>query len=171
MIWFTADSHFDHANIIKYCFRPFEDVKHMDEILIGNWNSVVKPMDTVYVLGDFAMGDPRPYLHRLRGNIYLIPGDHDQWNKWPEDQVLTKIYQRIYHDQRIVLCHYPMLMWPQSHYGSWLLHGHNHAGNLPFYPGKIMNVGADLNDFCPVSWPKVVEHMESLSPNWNLVSR
>jgi len=142
----------------------------MNEVLIGNWNTVVKPMDTVYVIGDFAMGDPRPYLKRLYGDIYLIPGDHDV-NKWPKDQVLSMICPRSYRDQLIVLCHYPMLSWPRSHYGSWLLHGHHHVGTLPFFPGKTMNVGVDKNQYCPVSWPEVVEYMKLQPPNWNLVRR
>ena len=47
MIYFSADQHFSHANIIKYCKRPFNNAQHMNETLIKNWNSVVKPMDTV----------------------------------------------------------------------------------------------------------------------------
>jgi len=169
MIYFAADLHFGHVNILKYCKRPFKDVLHMNEILIKNWNERVKPGDTVYVPGDFAMGDPSPYLDRLYGNIYLVPGDHDRTNKWPKDYVLPGIYQRVYRDQLLVLCHYPMLAWPRSHYGSWHIHGHNHSGNLPYCPGKIMNVGVDLNNFYPVSWPEVVTYMSSRPPNWNSV--
>ena len=139
MIYFTADLHFGHGKIIKYCKRPFKCADEMNEILINQWNHVVKPTDTVYVLGDFAMGDPRPYLERLYGDIYLIPGDHDKVRKWPKDQVLSKIH--FYRAQHVVLCHYPILAWPRSHYGSWHLHGHCHEGSLPFCPGKIMNVG------------------------------
>lgn len=171
MIHFTADLHFGHANIIKYCQRPFECVDEMNEALIRNWNSVVKPMDTVYVPGDFAMGDPRPYLERLYGDIYLIPGDHDEVSRWSEDYVLSGIFARWISGQLVVLCHYPMISWSRSHYGSWHIHGHCHEGTLPFYPGKTMNVGVDLRNFYPVSWPEVVEYMEGQPDNWNLVRR
>jgi calcineurin-like phosphoesterase family protein len=169
MIYFTADLHFGHSNIIKYCKRPFECVGEMNEILIKNWNSVVKPTDTVYVPGDFAMGDPKPYLEWLSGEIYLIPGDHDKVDKWPRNYVLPKICSLYYPPQHVILCHYPILAWPRSHYGSWHLHGHCHEGTLPYVPGKIMNVGVDLNNFYPVSWPEVVEYMKGQPENWNSV--
>lgn len=171
MIYFTADLHLGHVNILKYCSRPFSCAEHMDETLINNWNSVVKPMDTVYVLGDFAMRDPRSYLERLYGDFYLIPGNHDRASKWPgpATTVLPKIHTLYYTAQHVVLCHYPMLAWPRSHYGSWHLHGHCHQGTLPFCPGKVMNVGVDHRNFYPVSWPEVVEYMSHQPPNWNLV--
>ena len=171
MIYFTADLHFNHANIIKFCKRPFHNAQHMNETLINNWNSVVKPIDTVYVLGDFAMGDPGPYLDRLYGSIFLVPGDHDKTNKWLEIYVLPKIHSCLCHSQRVVLCHYPILAWPRSHYDSWHLHGHCHEGSLPFCPGKIMNVGVDHECFYPVSWAEVVQFMEGQPSNWNLVRR
>ena len=52
MIYFTADTHFDHANIIRFCNRPFATVGEMNEALIANWNRKVHGNDTVYILGD-----------------------------------------------------------------------------------------------------------------------
>ena len=50
--FFIADTHFGHANIIKFAKRPFDDVYEMDEALVANWNETVRPADTVFVLGD-----------------------------------------------------------------------------------------------------------------------
>ena len=52
MIYFIADTHFNHANIIKYCNRPFKNTDEMNKYIIRKWNSVVKERDTVYHLGD-----------------------------------------------------------------------------------------------------------------------
>ncbi len=40
-VFFTSDTHFNHANIIRFCNRPFKDVSHMNEAIISNWNRVV----------------------------------------------------------------------------------------------------------------------------------
>ena len=52
MLYFTADLHLGHANIIRHCGRPFASVEDMDRCLIDNWNRRVRPEDTVYILGD-----------------------------------------------------------------------------------------------------------------------
>ena len=54
MVHFTADLHFGHENIIKFCSRPFDSVEAMNKALINNWNQAVGYDDDVYVLGDFT---------------------------------------------------------------------------------------------------------------------
>lgn len=94
MQWFTADPHFGHKNIIKYCQRPFRSVREMDEAIIERWNSVVSAEDTVWILGDYAMASPEPYLqylHRMHGEKILVSGNHDK---------CSPVYRRGYARQR-----------------------------------------------------------------------
>jgi calcineurin-like phosphoesterase family protein len=80
MDFFTADTHFGHANIIRYCHRPFASVEEMNAALVARWNGQVGPRDTVYHLGDFALGPKAlwPYFRRqLHGKIVFVLGNHD----------------------------------------------------------------------------------------------
>jgi len=80
-LWFTADLHLGHANIIRYCRRPFRDVADMDEAIVLGWNGVVGADDDVWVLGDFAMGTldrSLPIGRRLNGTKHLVVGNHDR---------------------------------------------------------------------------------------------
>jgi calcineurin-like phosphoesterase family protein len=84
MIFFTADLHFGHANIIKHCNRPFATAEEMDAVLTQKWNATVGQKDEVYILGDFTMRpamESHRYLAPLNGRKYLIRGNHDRFLK------------------------------------------------------------------------------------------
>lgn len=79
--WFTSDLHFGHKNIVKYENRPFNDVDEMNRALVDRWNRTVGPGDTVWIIGDFAMGkivDNLPIAKDLNGEKLLVPGNHDR---------------------------------------------------------------------------------------------
>jgi len=168
-VFLTADTHFFHRNIIKFCTRPFNDVKHMNDTIVANWNKVVKPNDTVYHLGDFALTNDtnslRSLILSLNGNIKLIPGDHDK-SAMDVDcdgkiTICDKIVEIKYKKNTIVLCHYPITYWAKSHYNSWHAHGHTHGGYS--HHGKSTDVGVDAaNNFTPISLKRFEEIM-----NWS----
>lgn len=82
-IFVTADHHFGHENIIRFCERPFKSVEEMDRTLIDNWNEVIKPGNTVYHLGDFTLGgfsEARKYFRQLNGDIRVLA------NRWHHDK-------------------------------------------------------------------------------------
>ena len=60
-VWLVSDTHFGHANACVFRnsdgtkMRPWDDVNEMDEVMVDNWNRVVKPGDRVYHLGDVAI--------------------------------------------------------------------------------------------------------------------
>lgn len=87
-IWIISDTHFNHKNILGFTdsegkkFRGdlFKDVSDMNEQMIYNWNSVIKPEDKVYHLGDVYFGsqpEADAILSRLMGKKRLIVGNHD----------------------------------------------------------------------------------------------
>ncbi len=163
-IFFTADTHFRHANLLKYMpNRPGKTIEEHDEILIERWNEVVKPGDSVYHLGDFLFGSGRRctdnvdrYLKRLNGQVHLILGNHDgkavRRCNWASisDIKCIKINK-----QRLVLCHYSMVVWRKSHYGAWQLFGHSH-GNLEDCPHRLStDVGVDSWGYRPVTLDQI----------------
>lgn len=83
MIYFTADTHFFHSNIINLCDRPFKNVDEMNKVLIRNWNSYITELDEIYILGDFLFkgtgSQANAILNTLKGKKYLIRGNHDKF--------------------------------------------------------------------------------------------
>jgi calcineurin-like phosphoesterase family protein len=173
--WFTADTHFDHANVIRYAGRPFDNVEAMDEALVANWNARVQPGDWVYHLGDFAFCKPERALwfaRRLAGNKCLVFGNHDKRLRreddllkqfcWARDLTEIKVQDETAPDgvQRIVLCHYAMRVWNRSHYGAWQLYGHSH-GSLKDDPHALqLDVGVDAWAYRPVSYEEIRARMK-----------
>lgn len=160
-IWFTSDTHYGHKNVIKYCNRPFATVEEMDETMIANYNSVVQNNDTVYHIGDYCFSkDGVNIARRLKGNKFLIEGNHDHIN--PE---LAKFFKEIsqykeirWEGEKIIMCHYAFRVWNKSHHGSWNLHGHSHNTLPPI--GKQLDVGVDVHNFFPISFEQVKKIMD-----------
>ena len=165
MYFFTSDEHYQHANIIKYCNRPFENVFEMDKELIRRHNEVVKDNDIVVHAGDFMMGNKAfaaKYIDQLKGSHIFIKGSHDRWLK-----DAPQIWEKSIEHTHIVVCHYSMRVWPKSHYGSWQLYGHSHGGLEPI--GKQWDIGVDNNNFYPVSFEQLKEIMKSRPDSFNLI--
>ena len=82
-VFFTADCHFDHNAIIRFCDRPFENERHMNEELVDRWCRKVGTNDLVYHLGDFAFkgeSNAKFWETKLTGDIVHIRGNHDKNN-------------------------------------------------------------------------------------------
>jgi len=166
-VWFTSDTHFGHANIVKYSGRPFADVHEMNEKLVLNWNACVKSGDVVYHLGDFALCDVEiatKIVKRLAGQKYLVLGNHDKALRKDKSFLGHWIWAKDMADitvgsQRIVLLHYAMRVWNQSHRGAWQLHGHSH-GSLKEEPHLLQaDVGVDCWNQRPVSFEELTTKM------------
>lgn len=131
MIFYIADTHFNHENILKLESRPFKTVDEMNETIITNWNSCVSQNDTVYVLGDAFLGEEDKsikIISRLNGHKHLIVGNHDKIQgrlKFYWESVSD--YAEIIDDNRlVVLSHYPILFYKNQKRNSVMLYGHVH---------------------------------------------
>ena len=170
-IWFTADSHIGHRNIIKYCQRPFMDVEEMNETLISNWNKVVGKNDYVFHLGDFSVGGAAEWtslLDCLNGRIFLVLGNHDMNNV---DQGFMRRFEDVAMQmlitvgkQRVYLNHYPFLCYGGAYRGTWQLFAHVHTSScmtgldsprLQMLFPRQYDVGVDNNNFTPISFEEV----------------
>lgn len=175
----TSDCHFGHSNILGYGRSDtFPDLDTMNQGLIERWNSVVRPTDTVLVLGDAAMGkraETLPLFGQMNGTKHLIAGNHD--NCWEHGKNPTKwmdLYLEFFetiHTEGILytpagkvrLHHFPYSgdhteedRYPHARPdddGTPLLHGHVHDLWLRRDSEKgtpQVNVGVDVHGFSPI---------------------
>ncbi len=156
-VFLVSDTHFGHTNIIKYAGRPFATPEEMDEALVENWNSVVRPQDKVYHLGDVAMSRRKlPILERLNGTKILIKGNHDIYP--------LKDYTPYFKDIRgsheiagLLLTHIPVHESQKARY-TGNVHGHTHEKVLwdPWY----LNVCVEQINYTPISLEQVIIHYD-----------
>ncbi len=186
MYYFTADEHYGHTNIIKFCDRPYNSVTDMDNDLIARHNDVVGSNDVVVHVGDFTLvkGFEKVidmYVSKLNGQSHIfITGSHDYWLRkdtrtykyWNNGRYVKAgyVWNRDFKGLAyIVACHYAMRVWPRSHFNSCQVYGHSHS-NLPPV-GKQWDVGVDNNGFYPVSEEQLRYIMNKQPDNFNFIKR
>ena len=165
--WLIGDTHFYHKNILNfktstgYALRAFNDINHMNEVMVLNWNAVVDPEDKVYHLGDVAMASfsrTKELINRLNGKKILIKGNHDNFK--------LSQYQQMFYDVRaysildgIILAHIPI--HPDS-LGRWKgqVHGHLHSNNVQ--DKRYFNVSVEQINYTPINFNKVKKYFDNL---------
>jgi calcineurin-like phosphoesterase family protein/2'-5' RNA ligase len=149
--YFISDLHLDHANIIRYCARPFANVQEMNSVLVDNWNNTVRD-NPVYFLGDLSFGrgsrPARYWLGRLSGRIHYVRGNHEAPVEDSNDYEVME-----YQGHKFLLVHNPDNL--PIEWNDWVIHGHKHNNdirNYPFINGekKTINVSAELTNYRPV---------------------
>ena len=185
-IWFTADCHFGHSNIITYCNRPFDGVDKMNSALIRNWNERVKPEDTVFHVGDFCfkntpggkygegqMVTAATWEKKLNGKIIFIQGNHDKNNscKTPIQNIVVamggKRIQLVHNTEHIITSNYDLYFVGHVHQ-AWK----TKELKVQFGIAKCINVGVDVWQYKPVSLNEILrlqiskEKVGSISDNY-----
>lgn len=184
-IFFISDTHFGHSNMLKFTnydgtrMRPFDSIEELDELMIQNWNEIVKPTDKIYHLGDvyYRCGNKDKILSRLNGDKVLIRGNHDK------DQIKT--YLKYFRDVRgtehidgnYLLSHFPIHSDSKGRFVRGL-HGHIHAQtvmkNIPIVDEYgyqqferepdlwYRNCCVEVNNYSPIPFEVIKEETEKL---------
>ena len=157
-IWVISDTHFGHSNIIKYCDRPYHDIEEMDWNMVEKWNSVVKPGDKVYHLGDVYMGNKERVnniLSHLNGDKRLILGNHDDG----KDPILHKYFRKIdmwrrFPEHNVLLTHVPVhessLREGRFKGEKKMINVHGHIHNNPSPKGPYKCVCVEQINYTPI---------------------
>lgn len=164
--WFVSDTHFGHEGALKWSATrsaAFDSVGEMDEHMIERWNSVVKPGDIVYHLGDVFLGGnsqerKQEVMSRLRGSKRLLLGNHDDAISLGRGGWFTKInLWRVWNDKPLLFSHVPVhpdsLMERVIGEGGVNVHGHTHDSGSP--DGPYRSVCVELTKFTPVNLEEI----------------
>jgi calcineurin-like phosphoesterase family protein len=166
-IFFASDHHFGHSGIINFKrddgtpLRDFADIEAMTEYIIACHNSVVRPNDKVYFLGDIVMGHKSSdltVLSRLNGEKILVKGNHDQCS--------AQAYLEYFKDIRgshqfdgLIMTHIPI---HTESLGRWGLnvHGHLHyrvvmLENTQQPDSRYFNVSMERINYTPISLEEI----------------
>jgi calcineurin-like phosphoesterase family protein len=161
--WVTSDLHFGHKNIMTFCrearARFKLDLDYMNEAMVKEWNDLIAPHDTVYILGDVAFlpaDKAAQYMMRLNGIKILVEGNHDR--KLLQDPFFRDQFKEVhkyldinYNGTKVVMFHYPIAEWDQMHRGAVHLHGHLHGGESGMEEFRCRDMGMDATGMIAIA--------------------
>jgi calcineurin-like phosphoesterase family protein len=168
-VFLIGCTHFGHQNMCEFLnedgtkVRPFKTAFDMDEVLVGNWNAVVKAEDKVYMLGDVAMSKKAlEILPHLNGTKVLIKGNHDVYR--------LKDYTPYFKDIRgshklndCILTHIPIHRDSINRWSGGNIHAHLHNKRV-LLDGKIdplyFNVSVENINYTPITLEEVLIRMK-----------
>ena len=175
-IWVISDTHFRHESLLNFVGKDgelvrgkhFKDIDDHDEQLIERWNSVVKPGDTVYHLGDVVIGNNigkewfNKNFSQLHGNKILIAGNHDDIIFLASTKLFIDIrIWKFFENFGLILSHVPMhersaMLWGSKDVGLRntpipLLNIHGHIHENPSPPGRYRCVSVEQINYTPIN--------------------
>lgn len=187
-VFFTADLHFGHENVLRFDHRPFQTVEEMDAELVWRWNAKVGKGDLVYVLGDFiwktSTNEAPALIKSLNGQVILIKGNHDRFlHNAAAKKALAGL--KDYDDicvtledgtqRRCILSHYFIPFYTGHRYQAIHLHGHSHNTEESDeerriikelkekgYDLKVYNVGCMYWNYEPVTLDEILTREDEL---------
>ena len=165
-IYFTADLHFGHKNILTLAGRDFPSIEEHDKAIIDAINETVTTADHLYILGDIGfhrdLSTLKECLLKIKcRNLHIIKGNHDNMQhliQLKREHVIADVKEMQtvqWENKSIFCCHYPMREWPGFYRGYYCAYGHVH-GTLPQYK-KSIDVGIDSIGIKPIEFGALTE--------------
>lgn len=169
-VFVTSDLHLQHRSIVEYepARTIFSSVEEMDDAIEARWCEVVRPEDTVYVLGDISWN--RAGLLRFGkwpGIKRIVLGNHDgvgrrKLRDYQDVARSVDAYKVVRGD--ILLAHIPIHIRSLLSRYRGQIHGHLHGHGSP--DGPYANVCVELTDFRPVDLDAAIVGMEMARREW-----
>lgn len=158
-VWIISDTHFGHSNILEFehAFRgQYKTIEEHDDDLVKRWNSVVKPKDTIWHLGDVYFGKKDraiEILKALNGYKRLVLGNHDTG----KEELLRQFFDRICgvaEYGKCILSHIPVHPYQLEKRYLKNIHGHMHSKRLE--DSRYVCVSVEQTDLKPVLLQTVI---------------
>lgn len=183
--YFTSDFHLGSSNVIEYSHRPFENVGHMNDVLIRHVNQILDKHDVLFHVGDFMLAGydrhvikhdysdikMETYLDQIKPHIILLNGNHDADHNC--HAMCNCAYINLNRNwKNISVSHLPLT----KSYKSLKIHlcGHVHKKWLVNFDKNTnvlnINVGVDVWDYRPVDNVTLVKVIEDLTSDEKLMS-
>lgn len=146
-IYGISDLHFGHKSMaIK---RGFDSEEEHDQHIIESWNSIIKKIDTVFILGDITMEKKQGYVYldKLRGYKKVILGNHDMPQHIPELLKYVNSVCGMFKYKDSILTHCPIHESEINRF-KFNYHGHVHENSLP--DERYVNLSAEVLNYKPI---------------------
>lgn len=169
-IWFTSDTHFNQQRTLEMSKRPFKDVKEMNNVLVSNWNKIIKPEDIVYHLGDFGDYRMREFLN---GKIVLVKGNYERSGYKEEYEKYAHLFDEVHENIHTIILNHN-----NHNYFITMTHEPSKIRDIPIDEERInlfghvhklcmikaygINVGMDCHNFKPLSLEDVIFYHNAL---------
>lgn len=172
-IFFAADHHFQHANVLNFTnakgdkIRPeFSNIQNHDNFIISKHNHVVKPDDLVYFLGDVTWKTnliAKEILQALNGRKRLVVGNHDDVDWLMSTGEFERVYLWKYFPEHNLIASHVPLAEADLKRAKYNVHGHLHdkevtkitysdnVGSSIITDTRYYNAGMERNDYTPIS--------------------
>jgi calcineurin-like phosphoesterase family protein len=147
-VYVISDPHLGHENMAVH--RGFKDAKEQDDLIVSNWNEVVKKGDTVYVLGDITMEKANyEILNSLKGYKKVVLGNHDSPSHARKMLDYVNCVSGMINYKKIaILTHCPIHPSELEYRFKINIHGHVHENTID--DNRYINVSCENINYTPI---------------------